>query len=198
MWTSVGGEVEGLAQQAFTTNMGVLATGLFYDVALLPALGPFGRHLAAGGRHRRRRWAAGGAGGQRAVDSAWGVADSPAGSQCGTLGRGAGPCLCSLFHSGPARWLLETNGRQCLFPLGYCAPLGMSGRLMRWVLVGPNPASFASVRVLFMFLAGFRASVLEPLAGGHLTFVGVLNHKASLEEGPRLHVQTVVLVWGLH
>lgn len=139
----VGGEVEGLTQRAFTTNMGVLATAPLLRRGAASCLGPFGRHLAVGadtdfhkemGCRRGRRPAC--------CRFSVGRADSPAGSsQCAPLGRGAGPCLCSL-SSGPARWLLETNGRAALFPLRYCAPLGMSGRLMRWVLVGPNPASF--------------------------------------------------------
>lgn len=133
-------------------------------VSAASCLGPFGRHLAVGAdTASTRRWAAGGAGGQ-----CWGGVGvrtlrlDPHAVR--TPGSARGPCTCSL-SSGPARWLLETNGRAALFPLRYCAPLGMSGRLMRWVLVGPNPASFrASVRSHSCFLAGFRASVLDSWA----------------------------------
>lgn len=71
----VGGEVEGLAQRAFTTNMGVLATAPLLRRGAASCLGPFGRHLAVGADtdFHKEMGSAGGAGGQRAVETAWGV-----------------------------------------------------------------------------------------------------------------------------
>ena len=85
----------------------------------------------------------------------------------------------------------------CSVPLEVLRVLGDVGEGDGAGAGGPKPCILpALVRSHSCLLAGFRASVLELLASGHLALVSVLNR--VFKEGPCLHIQTVLLVWGLH